>query len=952
MKSRSEFSTPMPWPLIVFQFALSIPVLLTIPVVAAGITMMLVSPLASVAPGSALWRSVFWVSATPLIYSIWLLLCLAICAMDVQSRRWYRGLKKVPRVSSDQGITKFYPVISLYLRMRFLYSLPLTQSLLCLPGLRWLVLWSYAPSAHLGVESYILGYLFDPDLTDVGDGAIIGTGVSVVAHSLTTNPDGTKVLSTAPIVIGPRAVISGESLISLGVTIGADAIIEPLSYVPAFTQIPAGEVWGGNPAVFRRSRFETAAPVAEQHLRTTSTATRTVLERSVCSAVASALRLPVNEVSATFSCEDCREWDSLGQMAVASTLYSLTGTEIPMAQCFGLRSIPQIVEFLASKQVRQPSETREVIPANPELLPLLNHQHTSRLLAERGSAGSSPDLFPAMKVVVAATFSAEPLVSSLTLWGNAFGIPIELESAGFDQVPQALLSPESLFRRNADGVNIVLTCPEDLLDRDEDRSELLLQAIGEFASEFPNLLVVANLPPAVSADFRSEREQVVRLRNRWNHALSEINGIQVLDFAGIVERIGTTGSANADGDRIARVPYSAEVYAELGIAVARHVRYRRIPPAKVLALDADGVLWGNVLGEDGIDGISLGSEEAACPFKAFQQSVLKIRNRGVLLVMVSRNELADVKQVFEWHPGMILRSDDIAAWRVNWQPKSQNLKDIAAELNVGLNSFVFVDDDPANQLEVNSNAPEVTVLPISKDPAEYGPMLDRLWCFDAAATTDADTQRTQMMHQEHARKKHQQASMDLESYLVSLELRVEMRPATAADMSRVAQLTQKTNQFNLSLKRRSEAELSNLALDHSIFVVHVTDRFGDYGLVGVCILKCPSQPEMTIHIDTLLISCRALGRGVEEAMLHGMLNHAKSRSCRALEAELISGPRNQPVAEFLQRSGFEQIDCKRFVRSSETSVMIPSHIKWTGPSNADSSYALQTSTNSSSLIAQ
>jgi FkbH-like protein len=158
-----------------------------------------------------------------------------------------------------------------------------------------------------------------------------------------------------------------------------------------------------------------------------------------------------------------------------------------------------------------------------------------------------------------------------------------------------------------------------------------------------------------------------------------------------------------------------------------------------------------------------------------------------------------------------------------------------------------------------------------------------------------------------------------------------MRPATATDMSRVAQLTQKTNQFNLSLKRRSEAEVCSLSLDHSIYVVEVTDRFGDYGLVGVCILMCPPERPETVEIDSLLISCRALGRGVEEAMLYGILNHAKSRSCRTLEAEMISGLRNQPVAEFLQRSGFEQIDGSRFVRSSETSVMIPSRIAWTGP---------------------
>ena len=624
IKPRSGVLSPMPWPLIVFQFALSIPVLLTIPVGAAGITVMLVSPLANVAPGSTFWRYVVWVSATPLIYFVWLLLCLTICAMDVQSRRWYRGLKKVPRVSSDQGITKFYPVISLYLRMRFLYSLPLTQSLLWLPGLRWLVLWSYSPSAHLGVESSVLGYLFDPDLTDVGDGAIIGTGVSVVAHSLTTNPDGTKVLSTAPIVIGPRAVISGESLISLGVTIGADAIIEPLSYVPAFTQIPAGEVWGGNPAVFRRRRFESCSLPLTVHQASTSK-TATLLARDVCRAVASALNLPSDVISPDFSSRDCPEWDSLGQLAIASVLHSLTGTAIPMDQCFQLRSVPEIVAYLGSRsETSERSETSSPVqvicnaavdgfPSDPELLPLLNHAEANRLLAQRDWQTVPHPHFPIVKVIVAATFSAEPLTSTLRLWSNAFGIPVEIESAGFDQVPQALLSPDSPFRLNLNGINVVLTRPEDLVNGPKDRSDELLSAIAQFAGEFPNLLVVANLPPMVSGNCGAEREQILRLRSGWDQTISKIAGIRVIDLAGIVEHIGIVGAANAEGDRIARVPYSAEAFAELGIALAREVRCRRRSPAKVLALDADGVLWGNVLGEDGFDGILLAKDGGGPP---------------------------------------------------------------------------------------------------------------------------------------------------------------------------------------------------------------------------------------------------------------------------------------------------------------------------------------------------
>lgn len=934
MKPGNDIFTPTPisWRIILFQFAVGIPVLLTIPVVAAGVTAVLASPLAAIPVNSTVLRWILRGCAVPVLYTVWLLMVLSMCAVDVQSRRWYRGLKKVPRVCSAEGVTKYFPVLSLYLRMKFLYSLPLTTSLLMIPGIRWLVLWSYAPSAHLGFESYAIGLLYDPDLTTIGEGAIVGSGVSVVAHSLTTNPDGTKVLSTAPIVIGPRAVISGESLISLGVTIGADAIVEAMSYVEAFTQIPAGEVWGGVPAVFRRKRFETDLPsaVAGQISRA-STSNQETLERDVTRTVATALRLPFDTVSPTLSSDECAAWDSLGQMAIASAVYSLLGVVIPTEKLFRLRSVPEIVEYLATS-IDPPARVEDIVlPSNPELLSLLDHAWATRMLAQRASH-SPPQLFlPVTRIVVAATFTADPLSSTLNLWSNAFGIPVEFESAGFDQVPQALLSPESPFRSNADGVNIILARPEDLLLAD--RGEQILDAVTQFAAEFPNLLLVTNLPPLVSSDCSGWREEVRRIRNDWEQALSGIEGIQVLDFAGIVERIGTVSAANAVGDRIARIPYSADVFAELGIAIARRVRSRRRAPAKVLALDADGVLWGNVLGEDGFNGIALGQEGAGRQYQSFQQSILRLKNRGVMLAVVSRNELTDVQRVFESHPGMILHWEDIAVWRVNWQPKSQNLKEIASELNLGLDSFVFVDDDVANQLEVQSALPEVTVVPLPSEPSQFAATIERLWCFDATSATSADANRTQMIQQEQERRELRNIATDLDAYLASLQLRVVMRPAARTDIVRVAQLTQKTNQFNLSLRRRSEAELSNLSTAYSIYVVEVSDRLGDYGLVGVCILLQPEDPAECLEIDSLIISCRALGRRVEEAILYGMTELVRKKGRSRLDAELVVGPRNQPIVHFLERAGFVQSGQGIYSLDVTTSGEPPRHITWIGPTS-------------------
>ena len=289
----------------------------------------------------------------------------------------------------------------------------------------------------------------------------------------------------------------------------------------------------------------------------------------------------------------------------------------------------------------------------------------------------------------------------------------------------------------------------------------------------------------------------------------------------------------------------------------------------------------------------------------------------------------DVWAVFDNHPGMRLKRSHITASRINWKPKSQSLKELAAELNLGLDAFVFADDDPVNRHEVAANAPEVTVIPLPADPADYCRALNQLWVFDSSTRlTSEDRERASMMQQEQQRQQVRQSHAQLGDYLRDLKLQVEMREATPFDLPRVAQLEQKTNQFNLSLRRRTLDELKSLGRDHSIYVVNAADRFGDYGLIGTCIIAPDDADPTQYLLDTLILSCRSLGRGIEEAVLSGLLRDVQSRGGNRLSALFVPGPRNEPVRDFLRRAGFAEEAENRFVLAAAGDSRLPSHIEW------------------------
>lgn len=871
-----------------------------------------------------------WIVAAPFLYLTWLILVLVCGFLEVQFFHLIGYRKPARALSTDRGMAFFRVAVSLgsYIRVFQLWSLPCVRSLQVVPVLRHLVLLAYSRRSSLGHESLLFGYLYDPDLTEIGDGAVIGGGCSITCHSATTTPDGAIVYTSAPVSIGARAVLGNETTVSQGVRIGPDALVEPSSNVLPFTVIGPAEVWAGNPAVFVRKRFPCTDQPAEaspqRRVLDKPAATPVAEGDAIHRAVAAALNLPLAEVHDDLTADQCFAWDSLGQISLAATLHDRFGLNLPAAEIFQVRSVRDIRRLLAQRQIGHQPGCPVTLPDNPELLPLLDHEAATFALARRDQR-TGTDSKQELTVVIAATFTSEPLASALKLWSQAFGIRVHVEFISYDQVHQALLAPDSPFHRNCTGLNLVLTRPEDLLAADGS-VDTVLDAIAAFAQNRVGTLVVGTLPPVVSSLVTIERGRIDELRANWRRRLLQ-EAVELLDFGAIVEQLGISSAASGDLEIAAQAPYSPRVYQELGIALARLVRRCRVPSAKVIAVDADGVLWGGVLAEDGIDGILLGPDQPGRSYQLFQQQLLQLRQRGFLLVIVSRNAESDVWNVIDHHPGMVLRRQDIAAVRINWQPKSANLRQLAEELNLGLDAFIFLDDDPAMRLEVAAHVPQVTVVPLPNDSSQYTTIVRQLWCLDSTTTTAEDQSRTLFIQQETGRQQHHKKIENLAEYLHSLELRGQIRLAEERDLPRVAQLTQKTNQFNLSLRRRTLAEIKALGPDYQIYVIEAADRFGTYGLVGACILQI-TMPDV-FELDTLVMSCRALGRGLEEAVLHDLLQTVSARHGSRLIAPYVSGSRNQPVKDFLERYGFQSKDG---YLTADVSVQrpLPTHIAWQG----------------------
>ncbi len=380
--------------------------------------------------------------------------------------------------------------------------------------------------------------------------------------------------------------------------------------------------------------------------------------------------------------------------------------------------------------------------------------------------------------------------------------------------------------------------------------------------------------------------------------------LHICDWSFLAHRHGGLAARDERGWFESKQPCSSALLVELAREVSHLIFSLKRAPKKVLVLDLDNTLWGGVVADDGLDGIELGdTSPRGEAFKAFQKYIASLKQRGVLLAVCSKNDLARAQEPFQKHPDMVLKLDDIVSFKANWEPKSENIRAMAPELNLGLDSFVFVDDNPAEIEIVRQFVPEVTTILLGPDPSEYVGQLADSRLFEPRNITAEDAERTSQYRSDVQRKALESSVTDMGAYLESLQMEAVISEFTPVDVPRLSQLINKSNQFNLTTHRRSEAEVTAVMNDENFigYSVRLKDRFGDHGLISIVIGEKVGE---TLNIDTWLMSCRVLKRGVEEIVLNELVRLAKWKNCPRLAGVYLPTPKNEMVRDFYGKMGF------------------------------------------------
>ena len=581
---------------------------------------------------------------------------------------------------------------------------------------------------------------------------------------------------------------------------------------------------------------------------------------------------------------------------------------------------------LAAAKAMRPAEALSAIGA------IANHRldYLATLTVDRAltaTMAAAPDAWPEVRLALLGSTSTEHLLPAIRVAGARHRLRITPFSGGFSQFRQELLLPNSEVRRFAPNVVLLALTRTDTVQppplgatRTEvaDAVAAAIAAITELWRVVRNDLgasviqqtflhtdypLFGNLDGAIPASPRA-------LTDALNQALREAasrEGVALLDLDHWAQAHGRDAWFDAVRWHHAKqqiAPTAAVFYGDL---VARLIAAMRGQSKKCLVLDLDNTLWGGVIGDDGLDGIVLGQGSAAGEaFLAFQHYAKLLSRRGVILAVCSKNDLPVAESVFRDHPDMALRRDDFAAFVANWQDKAANLRDIAAALNIGADSLVFFDDNPAERDIVRRTLAEVAVPEVPPESSGYIRCLAEAGYFEAIAFTADDRSRAEQYRANAERDRIAASATDIPAFLASLEMRMVVAPFTKVDLPRIAQLTGKTNQFNLTTRRHAQETLAAFAADPRAITIsfRLLDKFGDNGLISVLVALSDSADPATYRIDTWLMSCRVLGRQVEEEIINQLCRAASARSARTIVGEYIPTPRNGMVADLYPRLGF------------------------------------------------
>jgi FkbH-like protein len=544
------------------------------------------------------------------------------------------------------------------------------------------------------------------------------------------------------------------------------------------------------------------------------------------------------------------------------------------------------------------------------------------------AGGRSLEPLIPFRLGVLSNSTVDMIVPALVASAARHGILLECIKADYNQVMQEALSPQSII--NAANPNAVLVAidyralPLRCQLGSAESADQAVHAALSYLTSIRQGIETHSQAVCILQTFARPAETLFgsldkRVRGSLHDLLGRVNtelaaGLDgttgvLLDVANIAETVGLSEWHSPGQWNLAKLPFATRCLPLYADHVARTLGAMRGKSRKCLVLDLDNTVWGGVIGDDGVDGIAVAEGDATGEAHlAVQRLALALRDRGVVLAVSSKNNDDVARLPFQKHPDMLLREAHIAVFQANWSDKATNIKAIAEELSLGIDSMVLLDDNPVERGLVRSLLPQVAVPELPEDPAWYARTLAAAGYFESVAFSQEDTQRAGFYQDNARRISLQKQAGDVESYLASLNMEITFQPFDATGRARIAQLINKSNQFNLTTRRYTETEVAQIQSDPGCFTLQIrlTDAFGDNGMISVVICRRTTAGEWSL--DTWLMSCRVLGRRVQEMVLAQVLEHAKRQDIRRLVGTYIPSAKNALVKDHYANLGFSLVD--------------------------------------------
>lgn len=509
------------------------------------------------------------------------------------------------------------------------------------------------------------------------------------------------------------------------------------------------------------------------------------------------------------------------------------------------------------------------------------------------------------QIIISSTFSDQPIKDVVSFWMDKIKMPSDVILADYNQVFNQLLDSSQSMRMNKDGVNILLIRLEDWIRYSDHNTENnnSIEKIKSICDDFKRVLpeavknfsvpVIVSILPSKNKSDLSAGEIVDLLSQDLADKISQIDNVYLLKTDEIHSQYHIAEIFDDLTDQEAHLPFTEDFYKALGTCISRKIYNIKKNPFKVIVLDCDNTLWQGVIGEDGIEKIEIDPARTA-----FQKLIIEQQENGMLICLVSKNDETDVLKVFREKPEMALKLEHITIIKANWESKSRNVAEIARELNLGIDSFIFVDDNPVECAELSSTFDEILTVQFPQEQEKIMALIKNGWFWDHLKITEEDKARTSMYKAEMERKKEIEKHITFEDFYNSLRLEIVIEKMKDEDISRVSQLTHRTNQFNTTTIRRSTNEINEFLSNerNNCLTVRVSDRFGAYGLVGVAFY---TLFEDHINVESLILSCRTLGKGVEHRMMNHIAELAINNNVNDIRIPFYFSKKNMPAFNFL-----------------------------------------------------